>query len=176
MDATANPVVFMDGKSNSMYFALSTTATPSGGLYNLNCIARSPGTTCALTTPTNHLVTKLEYTPLQRWVLTTFVVRDNTATLFVDGDIYSIVSTNDVKVAMNQARPLIRGTAGDIVIGDPNLTLNGFLSKFEFFNYALSQKQVQDIYKSGPVNSGLLGKFGIGNYGFRSPVYNLDNA
>jgi len=176
VDATANPVIMMDGKSNSLYFALSTTATPTGATYNLNCIARSPGTSCSLSTSTNHLVTKLEYVPLQRWVLCTFVVRDNIATLFVDGDIYSITTTNDIKLQTNQQRPLIRGTAGDVIIGDPNFPINGFMGKLEFFNYALSQKQVQDIYKTGPVSSGMLSKFGIGNYGLRSPIYNLDQA
>lgn len=176
VDATANPVIMMDGKANSMYFALSTTATPTGATYNLNCIARSAGSSCTMDAPTNHLVVKMDYVPLQRWVNCCFVVRDNIATLFVDSDIYSIVTTNDVKVATNQPRPIIRGTAGDVLIGDPNFPLNGFMSKLEFFNYALSHKQVQDIYKSGPVNSGLLSKMGIGNYGVRSPIYNMENS
>lgn len=176
VDATSNPVVMMDGKSNTLYFALSTTATPAGAAYNLNCIARSPGTSCSLSGATNHLVTKVDYVPLQRWVLFSFVVRDNSATLFVDGDVYSIVTTNDIKLAINQPRPLIRGTAGDAIIGDPNFPVNGFMSKLEFYNYALSQKQIQTIYKNGPVNSGLLGKMGISNYGVRSPIYNLEDV
>lgn len=176
IDAVANPVVMMDGKANSLYFALSTTATPTGATYNVNCIARTPSSSCALSVPTNHLVTKLEYVPLQRWVHCCYVVRDNIATLFVDGDIYSIQTTNDIKIAANQPRPLIRGTAGDLIVGDPNFPVNGFMSKLEFYNYALSHKQVQDIYKSGPVNAGLLSKLGIGSYGLRTPIYNLDEV
>jgi Concanavalin A-like lectin/glucanases superfamily len=176
VDAAANPVVMLDGKSNAMFFALSTTATPAGATYNLNCIARTPSSSCALTAATNHLVVKMEYVPLQRWVNCVLVVRDNIVTLFVDGDIYSIITTNDVKINANQARPLIRGTAGDLLVGDPNYPVNGFLSKLEFYNYALSHKQVQDMYKGGPVASGLLSKLGFGSYGVRSPIYNLDNV
>lgn len=176
VDAVANPIVMMDGKANTIYFALSTTATVSGATYNLNCIARTPSSNCAVAAPTNHLITKLEYTPLQRWVHCCYVVRDNIATLFVDGDIYSIVTTNDISIAANAPRPLLRGSAGDLVIGDPNFPVNGFMSKLEFYNYALSHKQVQDIYKGGPVNSGMLSKFGFANLGLRAPIYRLDEA
>lgn len=175
MTTDANPVIMMDAKTNSMYFALSTTETNSE--FSLSCIAKSPATTCTATTANSkHLVIKVEYVPLQRWINCCFVVRDNIATLFIDGDIYSISTTNDIHNATSGPRPIIRGTTGKISIGDPNYPINGFLSKLEFFNYALNHKQVQDIYKSGPVNSGFLSKFGIGNYGIRSPIYNLDDS
>jgi len=70
----------------------------------------------------------------------------------------------------------LRGNAGDLIIGSPNFSVNGFMSKLEFYNFALSHKQVIDIYQSGPVNKTLLSKFGIGNYGIRAPIYNLDNV
>jgi hypothetical protein len=94
----------------------------------------------------------------------------------MDGDIYSIQTTNDIKVPASAQRPIIRGNAGDLIVGSPNFPVNGFMGKLEFYNFALSHKQVQDVYKSGPVNQSLLAKFGIGNYGLRTPVYNLENA
>lgn len=169
VSAMASPIIMIGGKSNTMYFAYSTSATSSGRPYSLNDITDP-------SKKTNHVVAKVDYVPLQRWIHYAAVTRDNSVTIFMDGDVYSIVTTNDIKVAPNQPRPVMRGTSGDGVIGNPTNTINGFMGKFEFYNYALSQRQIQNMYKAGPIEQGILYYLGIGNYGIRSPIYNKEQV
>lgn len=164
---SANPLIMLDKASNTMYFAVSTTRTGTNNMIN---DIPSPGN------PTRHLVSKVDYVPLQRWVHFALVVRDNIMNIFMDGDVYSITSTSEIPTSASDPRPLIRGGTGEGTIGNPATPVRGFLSKFEFYNYALSHKQLQSIYNGGPVNKSLLASFGIGNYGIRSPVYSLENA
>lgn len=168
IDSNANPIVMLDKATNSMYFVLSTTAIGTGTTWNVNEITN-------LGAQSGYVISKVDYVPLQRWVHFALVVRDNTQTIFMDGDIYTINTTNDTKTASG-IRPITRGTAGDAIIGDPNTPIKGFLGKFEFYNYGLSHKQIQSIYKGGPVNKSFLSYMGLGNYGVRSPVYNMDSA
>lgn len=167
IDVASNPVVLLDKATNIMYFALRTT-TEAGSIINVNDITSSTGSA-------THMVAKVDYIPLQRWIHFVMVLRDNTLTVFMDGDIYSITTTNDVKT-LTGARPLIKGSSGDVLIGDPNNPINGVLGKFSFYNYGLTQKQVQNIYKAGPMNKTMLSYVGIGNYGLRSPIYNMDTS
>jgi hypothetical protein len=166
VDANTNPIIMLDKATNSMYFALSTSSSTASRNFTLNEITASNSTT-------NHMVAKVDYVPLQRWVHFVMQVKDNIMTIFIDGDIYSITTTNDIK-SVTGVRPLVRSTAGEGVIGDPNNPVKGFLGKFEFYNYALSHKNIQAIYKSGPVNKSALGALGLGNYGIRSPIYDMD--
>lgn len=173
---TVSPVVMLDGRSNAMYFALSTTAAK--GSNSANCIAgeANRALNCSSQDPT-YLSIKVDYVPLQRWVHFALVCQDNVATLYMDGDVYSIVSTNDLPLAgSSKSRPLLKGTSGDVIIGDPVNPMNGFLAKLQFFNYAVSQRQVQSMYRAGPVNKSSLAFLGIGNYGLRSPIYNMEDA
>jgi hypothetical protein len=162
-----NPIIMMDKASNIMYFAVSTTRTGTNNL--INDIAM-PGN------PTRHLVAKVEYVPLQRWIHFTMVVRDNMMTIYMDGDVYSISSTSEIPSSVTDPRPLIRGGTGEGNIGNPATPIRGFLSKFEFYNYALSHKQIQSMYYTGPVNKSMLSYFGVGNYGVRSPIYSLEDS
>ena len=166
IDSTSNPVIMLDKATNAMYFALSTTSTATSTAISLNDISNP-------TAGTNHMLAKVDYVPLQRWVHFVMQVKDNIMTIFIDGDIYSITTTNDVKTPSG-VRPLVRATSGDGIIGDPNNPIKGFIGKFEFFNYALSHKNIQSIYKAGPVNKSALGNMGLGNYGLRSPIYDMD--
>jgi hypothetical protein len=62
-----------------------------------------------------------------------------------------------------------RGTVGN------KRAPNGFLGNLSFYNYALSLDDVRGVYAKGPVSgNGLLGMFGMSQYGFRSPVYKMD--
>jgi hypothetical protein len=168
VSGSTNPIIMLDKATNAIYFIASTHLTTSSSAISLNSVTDPKAMT-------KHMIAKVDYVPLQRWVHFVMQMRDNIMTIFVDGDIYSITTTNDVKVNSGE-RPIVRSTAGDGIIGDPNNPIKGFVSKFEFFNYALSHKNIQSIYKSGPVNQSALGALGLGNYGVRSPIYDLDKA
>ena len=40
----------------------------------------------------------------------------------------------------------------------------------------VSQKEAKNIYTQGPISQSFLRYFGIGNYGIRTPIYNIDAA
>lgn len=168
IDSNANPVVLLDKGTNTMYVALSTTATPQSSAISVNSIT-VPGSDA------NFMVGKVDYVPLQRWVHYCIVVKDSSLMLFMDGELYSITTTADIKTTTS-VRPIIKGNNGDVIIGNPSSPIKGFMAKFQFFNYALSSSQIQDVYKAGPVNKSMLAYIGLGNYGLRTPVYNIDDS
>lgn len=49
---------------------------------------------------------------------------------------------------------------------------SGVVASFCSYNYELNQQDINNIYKSGPIN-GFLAKLGLGLYGLRNPVYKL---
>ena len=80
IDSTTNPIIMLDKASNTMYFALSTTSSTSTKSITLNNVTDPAA-------GTNHLVSKVDYVPLQRWVHYVMQVKDNIMTIFIDGDI-----------------------------------------------------------------------------------------
>ena len=53
---------------------------------------------------------------------------------------------------------------------------NGYLSKVQFFNYAITVDHAKIIYKSGPLHQSMLGRIGIPMYGLRNPFYKIDTS
>ena len=164
-DSGANPIVFMDKNTNKMYFAFSNSAVRAGAKSLDDIILKTN-----LGYSSKYLITYIDYVPLQRWVNISFALKDNTAYVFMDGDMYSAVSVNDLPIA---PRPVIKGTKGAATIGDKKNAAKGFISLTRYFNYSLTQSEVQNIYNSGPVKKSILGFIGLDNYGVRTPVYNL---
>jgi hypothetical protein len=162
-----SPIVAMDAKTNKLYVGVSTSAVTNSMLLD-NVFVRNASTGKY---DSGFLISHVDYIPLQRWVNIVIVVRDMNMYVYIDGDIYSISSASQVK--SNSTRPIIRGTSGDLVLGDKLNTIHGFLSLTQFYNYALVQKEVQTIYSSGPSPSSWLKMFGLGNYGVRNPVYKI---
>jgi hypothetical protein len=162
-----SPIIAMDAKTNKMYVAVSTSAVTNPLV--LEKVFEKDDATNRFNS--GYLVTYIDYIPLQRWVNVIVVVREMNMYVYIDGDIYSVASASDVRT--NNERPMIRGTSGDLVIGDKRNTTHGYLSLTQFFNYGLTQKEVKSIYASGPSRSSWLAMFGLGNYGTRSPVYKI---
>jgi len=135
-----------------------------------------------------YLILNVDYVPLQRWVNVTFIVDNKIITVYLDGEIYSVKNTEEFKT-LRQPELDIRGRPIDVNIivdkTDNNIyvgknksvgsgnTVNGYLGKLQFFNYALSMNEVKLIYAQGPIGapSWFGGKV---NWGVRSPVYKLD--
>ncbi|KAG1667186.1 hypothetical protein FOA52_004181 [Chlamydomonas sp. UWO 241] len=161
---STSPLVAMDPSTNRMYVAVSTTSV-SASMPLENVFSRPSGKF-----DSGFLVSYIDYVPLQRWVNVAVVVKDKNMFTYVDGDIYSVVSTGDIPVG---DRPMIRGTTDDLTIGDRRNATPGYVSLTQFFNYALSQRDAKAVYNRGPSKSSWLTLIGFGNYGVRNPVYKV---
>lgn len=188
----ANPVILLDGVNSKMYIVIKTTnstlSSTSTVNYtsNLNLITDKNcfmSTSADCTSDQNqHIVMTIDYVPIQRWVHVMFSVDNKLLTVFVDGEIYSVKSTDEFK-AMKSSKPnlIIDKTTGSIFIGKNasvggGNTMNGYLSRLEFYNYALSFNDVRNVYKGGPYNKSFLSTIGLQNYGVRNPLYRLDSV
>lgn len=193
-DQMKNPIVLMDGQSNKLYIIVKTansslSLTDNGKLYQImdgNYYSNPGGS------GTNkHMIMSFDYIPLQRWVHVGFVIDNKTITLYLDGEIYSVKTADEFKASrdlpvddFNNPIPydlVPDRTEGDIFIGKNavfggNKSIDGYLSKLEFFNYALTASDMQKSYSSGPIKGGVLSSLGLSNYGFRAPVYKLSEA
>lgn len=194
----ANPIVMMDGLSNKLMFVIkarnSTLAStdPKINYNNLKDIASNNyfvNSDLKIDTPNvnTHLIMTIDSVPFNRWVHYAFSVKDNIITLFQDGEIYS-VKTTDNFLQMKPTEFDLRGqpkkiplsfdeTQGSLYIGKNPLvggqtTVDGYLSKLEVFNYALTTQDVKALYNSTPFARGTY-TVGGNKYGIRSPVYRV---
>lgn len=197
--AAANPVVFIDGLSNKLYMVLKTSGSSllaTAGkdvnvdlheiLANNYFLSDKPITSPELN---KHLVMAVDYVPLQRWVHISLVIDNKIATVYMDGEIYSVKSVDEFKALREPAKDrlgrtvdynlILDKTDGNMYVGRGTVgnkrAPNGFLGNLSFYNYALSLDDVRGVYAKGPVSgNGLLSMFGMSQYGFRSPVYKMD--
>ena len=198
--SSANPIVYLDSISNKMYFVIKTqNSVLSSANVNYN-------SDVGLIIPNNyflnqkfnlssdcnkHIILTVDYVPLQRWVNMTLIISDKLVTIYLDGEIYSVKSidefknnkSNEFDVNGNKVdyNLIIDKTVGSIYIGkspmaSSNITINGYMSKMEFFNYAISSADVKSVYKDGPFPNGILAALGAGAYGVRSPVYKISDS
>jgi hypothetical protein len=193
--STANPIVFMDKAENRMYICIKTqdNTLPLTSPVDMTKIVSQnffKNPTAKGNEVNKYIIMEVDYVPLQRWVNFIVIVDNKILTLFMDGEIYSVKSTDELKA---QRKPdldangnpipyslIVDKTDNDIQIGKNSIngkvTLNGYLSKLEFHNYAISINQVKSIYNAGPLSKGgLLGNMGI-QWGVRSPVYKLNES
>jgi hypothetical protein len=160
----ANPVVLMHQSTNRMYVSLPTTNAAAGDVQTLSDLLPENGD--------NKVVTvTIDYVPLQRWVFFAVSVRDNTVTVFMDGDIYAVQTIAEVA---GQTRPVYQGTSGTVQVGDATNPIHGYVSKVTFANYAITQRQAYAMYREGPQPRTFLSRFGLPPYGLRSPIYRLN--
>ncbi len=205
--ASANPIVFMDGLSNKMYIAIKTQNTSlssvlnvankvdyNGNLYYIRFMNYFLNSSLKLRDGANalhdainkYLVLTVDYVPLQRWVNVTFVIDNKVTSVFMDGEIYSVKSTEEFK-ALREPELDVRGkpidvnvivdkTDGNMYIGKSSVgnkyAAPGYLGKLQYFNYAVSMKEVRDIYNDGPLDDASLLGMKL-KYGIRSPIYKL---
>jgi hypothetical protein len=170
ISALTNPIIVMDKSTNRMYIGVSTNAT-NVDFMDIDTIFKRDAVTKQYTS--GYLVGVIDYIPLQRWVNIVIAVKDINMNIYIDGDLYTIATTNDIRSPNSDVRPMIRGNTGEVVIGDKVNTVPGHLSLTQYYNYSLSHKEVRKIYKNGPVKSSWLSIFGLGNYGVRSPIYEI---
>lgn len=163
--AGGSPLVYLDQATNKLYVSVAkNTATAS--TTTLATISSKAGS--------NDFVTAtIDYVPLQRWVNVAIVLKDSLLTLFLDGDIYTVANVTDAPSSTSH-RATFGATSGDVVVGAVSPQQQAFLSQLEFFNYALTQRDVKARYARGPLPASALAMLGIPAYGIRSPVYKLE--
>ena len=170
----SNPIVFLDKSTNKLHIAVRTTALPRKGLdpeLQGNAVLDA-----VLARGSSFLTATIDFVPLQRWLHVAFTVQDNLLTVYLDGDVYTVSNLFMMKGATG-ARPVFAGTNGDVFVGAlPGVTAQAraFVAKGQFFNFAVMQKEVGDLYSRGPAMPSVMGAVGLPSYGFRSPVYRLD--
>lgn len=168
IEPTTSPIIAMDKDNNQMLFAVSTTqvknAMPLDKVFERDVLTRQ------FVSP--YLVTAIDYVPLQRWINVTMIVIDNILRVYIDGDIYSVVTTNDIKGATGV--PLIKMNDGDMYIGSSTYPTKGHLAKLSYSNYAIPQSTLKSMYSKGPSEKSWLSFVGLGRYGVQSPVYRID--
>jgi hypothetical protein len=198
--STANPIVMMDANTSKLQFVLKTigstlTSTDANIKYqNLKDIVEQNyfmNTNIKNDTENSnkHLVITVNSVPLNRWVHYALCVNDNVITLFVDGELYA-VKTVDNFIQMKpieydyRKKPITINTpidesTGNVYIGrNPNIagktSIEGYFSKLEVFNHALTTADVSKIYRNSPYSKSL---YTVGGrYGFRTPIYRIDTA
>jgi heme/copper-type cytochrome/quinol oxidase subunit 2 len=188
----ANPIVYLDSMSNKMYVVIKTknstlSSNNLGDIVTKNYFLNNALTLNSANT-NKHIVMSYDYVPLQRWVNFGIAVDNKLVTLYMDGEIYSVKSVDEVKAlrapsrnVLGEPEPynvIIDNTQGDINIGknpmaSQNITINGYVSKFQFFNYAITSNDMKRIYKTGPFVNSFLSLLGMGAYSLRSPVYKI---
>lgn len=195
---SANPIVYLDSMSNKMYVIIKTK---NSNLYtdDTSDLSKIISTNYFLNsslsyddpTANKHIIMSYDYVPLQRWVNFGISVDNKLITLYMDGEIYSVKSVDEIKALRASETDIlgnpisynviIDNTQGDINIGknpvsSVNGTINGYVNKFEFFNYAITSNDMRRIYKNGPFVNRFLSFLGMGAWGVRSPVYKINSS
>jgi hypothetical protein len=161
--------VFLDGNTNKLYVRVRTNAALED---KLSTIKATTGLPEILANPYFVGVT-LEYIAIARWVHIAFTVKDATLSLFMDGELYTVSTVYDLPLREGDARPVIPKPIGDIMLGGKsgNIGVQGYLGTAQFFNYALTLREVKRKYGEGPYATSFLRYFGLPNVAFRSPLY-----
>ena len=203
----ANPIVFMDPVQNKLYFVIKTQGSsipltdpltgkvldPLSRVVSSNYFMNDNLSLYITQPPPNtDIVLTVDYIPLQRWVNVVVAVDNKLLTTFVDGEIYSVKGTDEIKssraVEYNNNAPvtynlLVDKTVGDVSVGPTPFnmtTIEGYVSNVAFYNYAVVVDDVRKVYNKGPFTTSfwttLLKWIGLGSYGVRSPVYSLTSS
>lgn len=199
----ANPLVMLDTSENRLFVCIKTqdnTLSPadirasgnSTAMDLRNIVSKNyfKNPMLAGAGSNKYIIMEVDYVPLQRWVNFTLIVDNKIMSLFLDGEIYSVKSVDELKSSRkpeldDNGQPIrynliVDKTEGNIYVGknsvNNKVTVNGFLSNLEFHNYAISLNQVKAIYNQGPLSKGgVLGSMGL-QYGIRSPVYKINDS
>lgn len=164
---SANPLVFLDRTTNKMYIAISTS--------NVIRLDMSLDDILEMDVHGNYIsgyiITQVAYVPMQRWVSMVVSVQDDLTMVFIDSDLYTVNSVSDAMFNSGDARPIIRGTSGDVFIGDVVNSCAGFLTKLVYTNSAVNASSINAMYSSGPGQPSVLSAIGMPSYSLRNPIY-----
>ena len=146
----ASPLFELDNISNKFFVKLSTSSSTSERKDSL----------------------EIKYFPLQRWVNVVLVVDNNFVQLFLDGELREVKDLSDHQ----QDSSIVNTPVGNLFIGSSvnKPSFNGYISKVQAFNYAVTIDHAKVIYKAGPLHKTVLSVIGIDTYGIQNPIYRID--
>lgn len=157
--ASANPLVYMDASENKMHVVVRTN-------FNLgyNTLAGLHAADVPKMT--------VDYIPLQRWVNVILVVDQNYVQLFVDGELRNV---NDLSQGKNR---VVMDSTGNIYTGGTTniAAFKGYISKVQWFNYAVTIDHAKIVYGAGPLRKTVLSLLGLPLYGIRNPFVRIDES
>lgn len=164
-----SPVVVMDRSTNKLYVALRTSevtdGTTSTGVlssYAQQRLPQSGASSSATNTGANEstgledfqyqgfVILEIEYVPLARWVNLVIVLDNDMVTLYLDGDIYSVVP-----VTRFAKSGVVMDPEGSLAVGSATTGFSGYVSNVQIANYAFSVFHSRAIYRAGPVRRSL---------------------
>jgi hypothetical protein len=182
INACSNPVVAIGNTTNEMHILLRSAQSKAPVMQIADMVNGKCGTTLA--DDDTVIASKIKYIPLARWVHIAFSVEDNVITIFIDGNIYSVMTASKKIPPVAGSGDLIATTnqtvmtdIGDMTIGGDIVKnpIDAKLNKLSYFNVAKNQKSIQSIYRQGPnVSSNLFGLLGFDSYAVRNPLYKVD--
>ena len=122
----------------------------------------------------NAVVLAMNYVPRQRWVNVAVSVRDTVATLYVDGEIYSVMTIHDATRTATAFKEMF-DAAGKTkaTLGNADQSVEAYLANARVYNYAPIQPDVAAQYSSGPYVQSWLSWLGLGRYKLRNPIYEV---
>lgn len=198
--ASANPIVMMDSNTSKLHFVLKTVGSTLSAkdanikYSNLKDIVNqnyfvNPNIKHDTEDSNKHLIISISNVPLNRWVHYVLSVNDNLITIYVDGELYAVKTVDNFKQMKEvefdyRKKPIeinvpIDESNGNVYIGrNPNIagktSVEGYFSKLEVFNHALTTEDVYKVYKASPYSRSL---YTVGGrYGFRTPIYRIDKS
>ena len=192
----ANFITFMDATTNKLYIAMKTInnsldQTCNDNIQNIIKNNYFMNKHLSLNNNTNinsYVISAIDYIPLQRWVNIAIIIDNKLITTMIDGEIYSIQTTDQIKSSRDTEYDannspinnpvIIDMPSGSLFIGkNPSIgrgnVVSGYVGNVNYWNYAPSINDLKNFYNNGPIGGwSLLRKLGI-SYGIRSPLYKL---
>ena len=198
---TANPIVMFDEISNKLHFVVKTEGSSLSStnasveyknlkpIIDRNYYANKNLKFDDLNT-NKHLVLTVNSVPFNRWVHFAVAIRDNIITLYQDGEIYAVKTTNDFvaskpteydqrgNIKNKSATISIDSSEGSVYIGrnaaiGGKNSIDGYFSKLNYAGYAMTISDIYKEYKKGPFQKNWLSSIGIDSYGIQYPLYKL---
>lgn len=167
----ANPIVALDGNTNTLYMSVRTNAS-------VNVTPK----TFMVQDASKYLTSKIDYFPLQRWVHVVSVIKDDNLSLYLNSSLYTVSNVNELIPSTPQsakiARPIFSPCTGSMYVGPSGVVgvrdPRAYIAQLKFFNFALTPKEINGLYLAGPTSSSILTKLGLAGYGLRSPIYRME--
>lgn len=178
---SASPIVSIDSSTNRMYAsfflnaAVSSTTTANNSKIKLSSLKPSStnytGDIRHEESSLSYVTIPIDYVPLQRWIQYTFIVSSSAVTIYQDASIYSVRSASDLSPWTQNStitRPLFNtGNPPNMVMTYANTDeskgplitnakqqQNLYLANMTYYNYGLSQNDIQSLYNKGPQTTG----------------------
>ena len=137
--------VVLDKGTNRVYVVVGTNQSPA--VKSTDTIDQLLDSRASRT-----LVAEVDVFPIGQWVHLAFVVRAGLLSVYLDGQLYTVEST-DALGTLKGAKPVISGTAGALAAGvmtDSGSSKNeGFITRLEVFGHWVSDASIRRLYEAG---------------------------